>query len=210
VSDDATNAYHFVTRWRVEGTCGEVADILGDPLALPRWWPSVYLDVREVEPPDARGLGGRVALLTKGWLPYTLKWSFGLVESRYPNGFSIAADGDFDGRGQWTFTQDGSFVDIVYDWRIEAEKPLLRRLSFLLRPVFKANHRWAMARGEESLRLELQRRRATGADAPSRVPPPPGPITYAGVGLIAAAAVVGGTLAVLMVRARRRRPRRRR
>src|SRR5687767_126058 len=35
------NAYHFLSKWRVEGTCGEVADILGDPLALPRWWPSV-------------------------------------------------------------------------------------------------------------------------------------------------------------------------
>ena len=25
----AANDYHFVTVWRVEGTCGEVADILG-------------------------------------------------------------------------------------------------------------------------------------------------------------------------------------
>jgi hypothetical protein len=35
--------YHFISRWRVEGTCGEVADVLGDPLALAEWWPSVYL-----------------------------------------------------------------------------------------------------------------------------------------------------------------------
>ena len=40
-----SNQYHFVSRWRVEGTCGEVADILGDPLAFPIWWPSVYSDV---------------------------------------------------------------------------------------------------------------------------------------------------------------------
>ena len=68
-----SNAYAFLSRWRVEGTCGEVADILGDPLALPRWWPSVYLDVDELRPPDARGLGRRVRLHTKGWLPYTLR-----------------------------------------------------------------------------------------------------------------------------------------
>ena len=42
------NSYHFVTRWQVEGTCGEVADILGDPIGLARWWPSVYLDVQEL------------------------------------------------------------------------------------------------------------------------------------------------------------------
>ena len=57
-----SNQYHFISRWRVEGTCGEVADVLSDPLAFPRWWPSVYLDVRELEPPGAGGVGRRVAL----------------------------------------------------------------------------------------------------------------------------------------------------
>ena len=56
------NQYQFVSRWRVDGTCGEVADVLGDPLAFAQWWPSVYLDVEEVRPPDARGLGHRVRL----------------------------------------------------------------------------------------------------------------------------------------------------
>jgi len=31
------------------------------------------------------------------------------------------------------------------DWRIRAEKPLLRYRSFLVKPVFGANHRWVMA-----------------------------------------------------------------
>jgi hypothetical protein len=199
-----SNAYHFVTRWRVEGTCGEVADVLGDPLALPRWWPSVYLSVSELRPPDARGLGRRVSLLTKGWLPYTIAWEFEVVESRYPAGFVIAASGDFDGRGEWTFVQDGPHVNIVYDWRLRAEKPLLRNLSFLLRPLFEANHRWAMSQGETSLKLELQRRRATNDQALATIPPPPGPVTFAGVALVAGAAAVGAGLAYLIIRARRR------
>ncbi len=203
MTESSANVYHFVSRWRVQAACGEVADILGDPLALPRWWPSVYLAVEETRPPDVHGLGRRAALVTKGWLPYTLRWSFEVVEWRYPNGFSIQAEGDFDGRGVWTFTQDGDWVDIVYDWRITVEKPLLRRLSFLLKPIFEANHRWAMARGEESLRLELVRRRATNPAAAAAVPSPPPPVTYAGVALIAGAAVVGGLLAVLIVRAGR-------
>ena len=106
-----SNQYAFVTRWRVEGTCGEVADILGDPLALPRWWPSVYLGVEELEPADARGLGRRVRLHTKGFLPYTLAWDLEVVETRYPYGLTIVATGDFDGRGVWTFEQDGNFVN---------------------------------------------------------------------------------------------------
>ncbi len=199
-----TNDYQFLSRWRVDGTCGEVADVLGDPLALPRWWPSVYLSVDEIAPPDANGLGRRVRVRTKGWLPYTIAWEFEVVESRYPHGFTIVARGDFDGRGVWTFTPDGDVVDITYDWRLRAEKPLLRNLSFLLRPLFEANHRWAMAQGETSLRLELARRRATSDSALARIPPPPGPVTYAGAALVAGAVAVGATLAYLMVRARRR------
>jgi hypothetical protein len=62
-----TNEYYFISQWRVAGTYGAVADVLGHPLALPNWWPSVYLDVWEVRPPInnvARGIGQRVKLHT--------------------------------------------------------------------------------------------------------------------------------------------------
>ena len=166
--------YHFVTRWRVPGSCEEVARILGDAAELPRWWPSVYLDVRVLDEGGADGVGRVVDLWTKGWLPYTLRWRFTTVENRQAAGLALRAAGDFVGEGRWTFTQHGDACEAVYDWRIRAEKPLLRRLTFLLRPAFSANHRWAMARGEQSLRLELQRRRLQPDDA-ARVAPPPGP-----------------------------------
>ncbi len=171
----ASADYYFVSRWRVEGTCAEVADIIGDVASLPRWWPSVYLEVEVLEPGDAKGVGKLVSLYTKGWLPYTLRWQFRVTESRHPHGSAIQALGDFDGRGVWTFEQDGDFVNVTYDWRIRAQKPLLNALSFLLKPIFAANHRWAMARGEESLKLELLRRRAAADEERARVPPPPPP-----------------------------------
>ena len=90
------------------------------PLSFPRWWPAVYFDARETAPPGPDGLGRRIALVTKGWLPYTIRWEFGVVEPRYPYSFAIAATGDFDGRGVWTFEQAGPFVDITYDWRLRA------------------------------------------------------------------------------------------
>jgi hypothetical protein len=199
------NDYHFITEWRVDGTTGEVADILGDPVTLARWWPAVYLDAEEIEPPNASGLGRRMRLLSKGWLPYTIAWEFVVIESRYPFGFTIDAAGDFVGRGVWTFVQDGPMVRITYDWRIRAEKPLLKTLSPLLRPLFEANHRWAMAQGETSLKLELARRRATTEGARAAIPPPPGPVTFAALALVGGAAAIGGTLAYLLVRASRRK-----
>lgn len=157
-----SNQYVFVTHWRVKGTIEEVSAILDDPLGLPRWWPAVYLQVRELAPGDLRTHVGRVIdLHTKGFLPYTLRWNFTVTESTPPNGFKLTAHGDFEGTGVWTLKQDGEFADVTYDWRISAEKPLLRYGSFALRPFFAANHRWAMARGFESLDRELARQRAS-------------------------------------------------
>lgn len=159
--------YAFFTRWRVKGTADEVFDVLADPLALKRWWPSVYIDVKELKPGDPQTNVGRVIdLYTKGWLPYTLRWNFTVTESNRPSGFKLVAHGDFEGTGVWHITQVGNLVEATYDWRISAEKPLLRYGSFILRPLFAANHRWAMARGQESLDLELRRRRGETAPAP--------------------------------------------
>jgi hypothetical protein len=58
--------------------------------------------------------------------------------------------------------QEGENVLITYDWRIRAEKPLLRSLSFLLKPIFSANHRRAMNQGEVCLRRELARPTSCG------------------------------------------------
>jgi hypothetical protein len=192
------NEYHFITRWRVQGTVQEVFEILSDAPDLVRWWPSVYLDVQQVQPGDERGVGRVISLYTKGWLPYTLRWQFRVTESRAPQGFSLEAWGDFVGRGVWTFEQDGPWVNIIYDWRIRADKPLLRYLSFLLKPLFAANHRWAMARGEESLQLELARRRAPTPDERALIAPPPGPTTTSPLPLLlAGAAVLAGGVALI-------------
>ena len=180
----AGNDYHFLTVWHVGATPEEISEVLGDAADLARWWPSVYLEVRVVAPGDpSTGLGRVVGLHTKGWLPYTLRWQFTVTESVPPTGFRVDASGDFVGRGVWTLVAEraadapgGPLTTVTYDWRIAAEKGILRRLSLVMKPVFSANHRWAMARGEESLRLELARRHAGGDPALlAAIPAPPGP-----------------------------------
>jgi hypothetical protein len=88
-------------------------------------------------------------------------------------GFTIRATGDLNGTGRWVFKQDGPETVITYDWQVSARKPLLRRLGWLLMPAFSANHRWAMAKGQESLALELRRRRAGPESHTVPAPPPP-------------------------------------
>lgn len=166
--------YHFVTQWRVTGTLDEVKDILGDGPSLPRWWPSVYLSVDVIERGGPGGAGAVIDLHTKGWLPYTLRWRLSITEPLTDTGFALAANGDLDGTGRWTFAPGGPDVVITYDWQVHATKPLLRRMAWLLKPAFAANHTWAMRRGEESLKLELRRRRDP---SDSTIPPPP-PATF--------------------------------
>lgn len=166
--------YHFITNWRVRGVVKDVTDIISDREALTRWWPSVYLKVEELEPGDADGVGTVMRLYTKGWLPYTLLWQLRIAEI-YKDGFLLVASGDFEGRGIWTFKQVGECVAITYDWKISAEKSLLRYFSFIMKPLFAANHYWAMAQGEESLKLELARRKAATDEERARIPAPPQP-----------------------------------
>ncbi|MGH7597078.1 MAG: SRPBCC family protein [bacterium] len=167
-----SNEYHFITHWRVAGTAEEVYDILSNATDLARWWPAVYLDVQVLNPGEKNGVGKIVSLYTKGWLPYTLRWQFRVTEVDRPAGFSLEAWGDFTGGGIWKLVQDGDSVNVTYDWKIRADKTLLRHLSWALKPIFAANHRWAMAKGEESLKVEIERRRAPNAIGAKQ---PPGP-----------------------------------
>jgi hypothetical protein len=153
------NDFRIVTYWRVEATAVEVAAVLTDAEALPRWWGQVYLAVAVVAAGDADGIGRQVTVLSKGWLPYHIRWTGELVAADLPRSWSIRATGDLVGEGVWMLTEADGWTDAVYDWRVSADRPLFRLLSPLLAPVFAWNHRWAMARGEVGLRLEVVRRR---------------------------------------------------
>lgn len=168
----STHDYHFLTKWQLEASPELVYRTLEDVEQLPIWWPSVYLDICILKKGGERGIGKQVALYTKGWLPYTLTWQFTVTEAEFPKGYSLRAEGDFAGTGTWRFTPlaDG-YTEASYDWRISAEKPILKYFSFLMKPIFSANHHWAMRKGEESLKLELQRRQYPAEI--DRIPKPP-------------------------------------
>ena len=112
-----------------------IFELIRKPLEFPRWWGSVYLKAERVGE-------SRVRFQTKGKLPYTLLWDSETIESRPPESLTVRATGDLDGRGIWTLGKHGASTDVTFDWKLTAEKPLLRYLSFLLRPLFAWNHRW--------------------------------------------------------------------
>jgi hypothetical protein len=199
-----SNEYQLYTDWRVQGRVEDVFDLVHDLTALPRWWPAAYLDVIEREQGDPiTGVGKVADIVSRGWLPYELRWQARIQHAEPPRGFTIVASGDFEGRGIWRFEQDGDWVNAHFDWRLRAEKPGVRELSVLLKPIFSANHRWAMARGERSLALELRRRGARSDQERAAIPSPPGPAREAP--FVLAAVTLAALTGALMWWHRRRR-----
>ena len=185
--------YRFLTQWRVLGTVEEVAAVLADVRELARWWP-VGLPRRRRARAGRRGRRrkARCGSTRRDGCRTRSTGSFAVTESRHPHGFTIEAEGDLAGRGEWTFEQAGAWTRVTYDWRVRAEKPLLRALSPLFaRPLLAANHRWAMRKGEESLALELARRRASTPAERARIPAPPQPASPSPLVVIGAGAALG-------------------
>lgn len=93
--------FRIVTRWRVAATAEEVVAVLTDSASLTRWWGQVYLAVAEVAPGDSAGIGRKVLVLSKGWLPYRLRWTGELVAADLPRSWTIRTTGDLTGQGTW-------------------------------------------------------------------------------------------------------------
>jgi hypothetical protein len=77
-----------------------------------------------------------------------------------PRTFDVEVDGDLRGRGRWTFTPTATGTRLRWDWTVYADRPLLRYLMPVLRPLFRWNHNWAVARARGGLEPYLRKRSA--------------------------------------------------
>jgi hypothetical protein len=140
--------YIFVDEWDVDAPIAQVFQALSDVRTYPLWWRPVYLSVEADGPPR---IGLRSQQRFKGRLPYELTLHSEVVALDPPRRFEVRADGDLSGRGVWTLSQTSWGVHVHFDWRVSADRPLLRILTPLLRPLFRWNHAWAVARAMEGL-----------------------------------------------------------
>lgn len=164
----ASNEISFTSHWKVSGTPSEVYDVLLDTEHYVDWWPEVFKSVTMIEEGSADGGGKMADVQTKGVLPYHLRWRITIVEPTPPAGFTVKASGDLVGKGIWFLRAEADETAVQYDWSVRVEKPIVRSLAPVLRPLLIFNHKWAMARGQEGLSREMGRRvlrrRKTPAD----------------------------------------------
>jgi hypothetical protein len=77
-----------------------------------------------------------------------------------PRTVTADVEGDLRGRGTWTLTPTAVGTHVRFDWQVHADRPLLRALTPLLRPLLRWNHKWAIARAKEGLEPYAQRNAA--------------------------------------------------
>jgi polyketide cyclase/dehydrase/lipid transport protein len=150
------NEYRFVDRWFVGAGLEAIYDLVGDTLGYPGWWGDVFVSVEGDAGPPRPGRQARI--VSRGFLPYLLRWEAQIVEADAPRHFAFVMTGDFVGGGSWTFDAADGGTRAIFDFRPRVEKPGVKQLSPVLKPLFRWNHRWAMQRGERGANAVFEHR----------------------------------------------------
>jgi uncharacterized protein YndB with AHSA1/START domain len=145
----ADREYEFVDEWDVAAPRERVFEALSDARSYPDWWRPVYIDV-ESEPGEPH-VGSVSHQHFKGRLPYHLHTRTRIVRLEPPHLIEGEVDGDLRGTGIWTLTETPTGTHVRFDWRVLADRRLLRMLTPVLRRALRWNHDWAIARARDGL-----------------------------------------------------------
>jgi len=150
--------YHAETLWRIRPTQRELAEITRSPEDLARWWPASFLEATKTQHTGDFVPGLEACCHMKGWLPHTMVFWGRIEDVVLGEKFSVQLWGDLEGRMDCNVNQEGDYCRIRFELRVRVSKPIVRRLSFVLKPLFYSNHVWLMMRGMRSVKQELARR----------------------------------------------------
>jgi len=144
------HVYHFEDHWSVPFPIEKVWEVLSQPEDYPQWWRGVYLSAEplEAEAQDAK----RVAVVARGWLPYRLRFTIQTLTLQKPELIEFKATGDFvTDVSRWVLKSEGNRTSVTLEWNPRAEKPVVKLLSPILKPLFRWNHHWTMKRGQRQI-----------------------------------------------------------
>ena len=122
----------------------------------PEWWPFV-VRVELLRQGDADDIGSVRRITWKTALPYTLTFDSELIAIERFRRMEGRAFGELDGRGIWTFRDDGGTTHVRYDWQVATTKAWMNLLAPIARPVFSWNHDKVMSGGFQGLKSRLSR-----------------------------------------------------
>ena len=143
-------AYRFLDRWVVDAPIDRIYDTIGDVLGYERWWTDFVIRATGDEAPPTVGKSNE--LRVKAYLPFTVNFALEVLEVEAPRRILSRLSKDFEGTGEWTLVETDGTTVATLDWQPSVNKPLIRNLTPVLRPIFRSNHNWAMRHGERQIR----------------------------------------------------------
>ena len=150
--------YVFIDEWDVAAPQEAVFEALADARTYPKWWTPIYLEVVSDGPPE---VGRASDQRFKARLPYTLSTISTIASLDPPHRFEVDVTGDLRGHGTWTLTPRDGVVHVTFDWRVHADRTIIRVLTPVLRPLFRWNHNVAIQAAMRGLEAYA---RASGAE----------------------------------------------
>src|SRR5882724_3869897 len=148
--------YVFIDKFIVPCSVATAYDYISNIEEYPRWWGKVYKKIITLHKVIPGQPGGKYKITIGGFLPYTLTIENEVTFIDKPHLIRFDANGDLWGKGEWIFKEVAEGTEVTFDWRVAANKKLIRWFSFLLKPLFKANHAFCVRKAKEGITNDLQ------------------------------------------------------
>jgi hypothetical protein len=158
-SDTAGSHYSFSSRWHIAASQQRVWQAFEE--LLPSENPFVFWPGMQSE-----RLGGPDIHVTAGSpMGYTLRFRVHDVDSMPMDQVTLRADGDLVGQATMRLAAvDDLNSTIDVQWHVDVTQPWMRRMRFVLRPVFVLAHDVVMRAGERGLNAWLREQAKTDSD----------------------------------------------
>ena len=153
--------YELVSHWQFAAPIDCIWDALYAPEDWPKWWKYV-LAVEQLEAGEASGVGAVRRYTWSSRLPYRLSFNMRTSVVQAPRLLEGNAQGELNGTGRWSLTQQGPNTHVRYDWQVATSRAWMNALAPLLAPVFRWNHGEVMAEGARGLARFLGVRQIDG------------------------------------------------
>jgi hypothetical protein len=160
--------YVFIERWDIpEGTPEEVWDLYADSRLLPSWWHGVFLEAKPIGWNTPGVVGNKTEVLTRGFLPIKTRFIIEHTALERPTYFELKTHGDLQGIWKARLSPNGAGTRVDTEWRVTANKPILRYLGPVLKHLFARNHTWEIEKGEAGITAYIREQRRRGNTVPA-------------------------------------------
>lgn len=153
----STREYVFIDQFFAACDTTDAYDYIANIRDYPQWWGNVYKKIEKLNDVADDQPGVQYAVTIGGFLPYKLTISNEVTHIHKPHIIRFKAFGDLQGHGTWYFNAVEGGTTITFDWRVVANKAVIRWFSFLLKPLFRANHHYCVKEAEKGIRNDLIR-----------------------------------------------------